>query len=124
MVPPSGDSGCSVTLRAACSVGVVGIGCSVCATIGLSVPCSVGGDGFCCYGALLIIKISANCSTSVVALGPYSKKGDTEPVLQIIVMISRILSVALSCDDMADNATFLGNNWMVSEILSPPVDVM
>ena len=52
-----------------------GIGFSVGAAIVLSVPCSDVGGGLCCYGAVLVLKISDNCSTAVVALGPYSKRG-------------------------------------------------
>ena len=55
-------------------MGAGGLGCSVGTTIGVSVSCSVGGDDFCCYGAVFVLKISANFSTAVVALGPHSKK--------------------------------------------------
>ena len=54
---------------------VVGrIFCSVGVAIGVAVSCSDGGDGFCCSGAELVLKFSANCSTSVVALGGILKK--------------------------------------------------
>ena len=105
-------------------MGSVGIGCSVGAALGVLVPCSVGGDGFCCYGAVLVLNISANCSIAVVALGPYSKKGVSGTGLCIIVMTSRIESVALSCEDRDVIGTLIGNNCTVSEILSSPVDVM
>ena len=124
VAPSAGDSGYSGTLGSACSVGADGLGCPVGAVIGLSVPCYVGGGGLCCSGAMLVLKMSANFPTTVVDLGPYSKKGVVGPVLIRIVMRSRIASEDLSCDDRAGIATFLGNNWTVSEIRSPPVDVM
>ena len=71
VLPPGRDPGCYVTFRDACSVGEGGMGCSVGAAIEVSVTCSYGGDGFGCYVAALVLKISANCSTSVLALGPY-----------------------------------------------------
>ena len=105
-------------------MGAGGIGCSVGAVIVVSVPCSVIGDGFCCSGAVLVLKMSTNCSTSVVALGIYSKKGVAGTGLQITVMRSRIAPVALSCDYRAGIVTLLRNNWTVSEIRHPPVYVM
>ena len=90
MLPPGRDPGCYVTLRDACSVGEGGLGCSVGAAIEVSVNFYSGGDGFGCYGAALVLKISANCSTSVLALGPYYKKNVAGPGLLIIVMISQI----------------------------------
>ena len=105
-------------------MGACGIGCSVGGALGVSVPCYIGGDGLCCSFAVLLLRFSANCSTAVLALGTYYKKGVAVPGSQRIVMISWIASVALYYDDRYGIATLLGNNWMVSEIHSPPVDVM
>ena len=123
-MPPGGDSGCSGNLITACSVGAGDIVCSVGTALGVSVPLSIGGDGFYFSGAVLVLKKSANCSTEVAALGPYSKKGVVGTGLKIIVMRSRIASVDLSYDYRAGIVTLLGNNWTVSEIRSIPVVVI
>ena len=86
--------------------------------------CSVGGYGFCCSSAVLVLKMSANFSTAVVALGGFYKKIVEGTVLRRIVIMLQIASVALSCDDRDGIVTLLGNNWMVSEIFSPPLDVI
>ena len=95
-------------------MGTGGIGFSVGDVLEVSVRCYIGGYGLCCSGAFLVIKISANFSTEVLALGPYSKKGVVGPGLRRILMRSWIASVALSCDDRAGIANLLGNNWEVS----------
>ena len=63
-----------------------GLGCSVGASIGVLVSCSIGGEGSCYFGDLLVLNISASCSISVVALGPYYRKGVAGTGLRIIVI--------------------------------------
>ena len=89
------------TLRAALLVGAVGLGCSIGAVIGVLVYFSAGGEGSCCFGSMLAINMSTNCSTSVVYLGPYNRNGVAGPVLHRIMMRSRIALVALSGEDRA-----------------------
>ena len=95
LVTPGEDSGCSIALGYACSVSSGGLGCSVGAALVVSVPCSIDRDGFCCSGAVFVLKHLSNCSTSVVSLVPYSKKKVSWG------MRSRVASVALYCDDRA-----------------------
>ena len=71
-------------------MGACGIGYSVGTSIVVPVPCSTLGGRLYCYGAVLVLKMSANFSTAVLALGIYSKKCVTGIGLQIIVMKSRI----------------------------------
>ena len=79
--------------------------------------CSVGGYGFCCSSAVLVLKMSANFPTAVVALGGFYKKVVEGTGLRRILIMLRIASVALSFDDRAGIATLLGNNWTVSRCL-------
>ena len=62
VVTPGGDRGCYGTLKSSCSVGAGGLGFSVGSAIAVSVPCSDGGYGFRCSGAVLDFKMPANCS--------------------------------------------------------------
>ena len=62
MVTTGGDTGCPGTLGSACLVGTDGIDFSVGPAIGVSVCCYAKCYGSYCFGTVLVLNMSENCS--------------------------------------------------------------